>query len=91
MADLVSAAKAKQAIWVDSFESALQLAENGAGVALGLVPLFAQRERLGTVCRPIPMSHATGGYWLVHRTQETGNPALRVFKRWLRSELAKDG
>jgi DNA-binding transcriptional LysR family regulator len=31
----VSAAKVKQAIWVDSFESALQLAENGAGVALG--------------------------------------------------------
>ena len=87
----VSAAKAEQAIWVDSFESALQLAENGAGVALGLVPLFAERERLGTVCRPIPMSHSTGGYWLVHRPQETGNPALRVFKRWLRSELAKDG
>jgi DNA-binding transcriptional LysR family regulator len=44
----VSAAKVKQAIWVDSFESALQLAENGAGVALGLAPLFAERERLGT-------------------------------------------
>lgn len=37
------------------------------------------------------MSHPTGGYWLVHRPQETGNPALRVFKRWLRSELSKDG
>jgi DNA-binding transcriptional LysR family regulator len=87
----VSAAKAKQAIWVDSFESALQLAENGAGVALGLAPLFVERERLGTVCRPVAMSHPTGGYWLVHRPQETGNPALRAFKRWLRSELAKHG
>jgi DNA-binding transcriptional LysR family regulator len=37
------------------------------------------------------MSHSTGGYWLVHRPRETNNPALRVFKRWLRSELAKDG
>jgi DNA-binding transcriptional LysR family regulator len=85
------AVKAKQAIWVDSFETALQLAESGAGVALGLAPLFAKRERLGLICRPIPMSHPTGAYWLVHRPQESGNPALRSFKRWLRSELAKDG
>lgn len=46
-------AKAKQAIWVDSFEAALQLAERGAGVALGLAPLFADREEAGRLCRPI--------------------------------------
>ena len=86
-----SALTPRQAIWVDSFESALQLAENGAGVALGLAPLFAERERAGTVCRPLPMTHPTGGYWLVHRPQETGNPALRSFKTWLRRELARQG
>ncbi len=81
--------KARQAVWVDSFETALQLAESGAGVALGLAPLFVEREQAGAVCRLFPLSHATGGYWLVHRPQETGNPALRSFKRWLRGELAR--
>jgi DNA-binding transcriptional LysR family regulator len=83
--------KARQAIWVDSFEAALQLAERGAGVALGLAPLFADREQAGTLCRPIDLSHPTGGYWLVHRAQEAGNPALRTFKRWVRGELSRNG
>lgn len=78
-------------IRVDSFEAALQLAERGAGVALGLAPLFAEREQAGVLCRLFTMSHPTGAYWLVHRTQEGGNPALRAFKRWLRSELVRNG
>lgn len=84
-------AKAKQAIWVDSFEAALQLAERGAGVALGLSPLFAEREKAGRLCRPIDRTNPTGGYWLLHRQQERGNVALRTFKRWLLAELAADG
>ena len=85
----VGAVKANQAVWVDSFEAALQLAERGAGVALGLAPLFASREQAGTLCRPIPASHPTGGYWLVHRAQERGNPALRSFSRWLLGALGR--
>lgn len=83
-------AKAKQAIWVDSFEAALQLAERGAGVALGLSPLFADREKAGALCRPIDRTNPTGGYWLLRRPQDRGNVALRSFERWLLAELAAD-
>lgn len=85
----VGAAKANQAVWVDSFEAALQLAERGAGVALGLEPLFVAREQAGHLCRPIAASHQTGGFWLVHRAQERANPALRAFSRWVLGELGK--
>lgn len=81
-------AKPKQAIWVDSFEAAVQLTEQGAGVALGLLPLFAEREAAGRLCRPISQCWATGAYWLVHRPEEQSNKALRAFKRWLAAELA---
>ena len=82
-------AQPKQTVWVDSFEAALQLAERGAGVALGLAPLFAEREAQGRLCRPMPQRYATGAYWLVHRPEEQGNKALRAFKRWLTTELAQ--
>jgi DNA-binding transcriptional LysR family regulator len=85
----VSSVKAGQAVWVDSFEDALQLAERGAGMALGLAPLFASLEQAGRLCRPIASSHQTGGYWLVHRPQERSNPALRAFSRWLLDELGR--
>ena len=73
---------------MDSFEAALQLAERGAGIALGLSPLFAERESQGRLGRPISQRYATGAYWLVHRPEEQVNKALRIFKRWLAAELA---
>src|SRR5262245_19785771 len=79
--------QARQTVWVDSFEAALQLAERGAGIALGLSPLFAERESQGRLCRPISQRYATGAYWLVHRPEEQANKALRIFKRWLTAEL----
>jgi len=90
-AGVASSAKPKQTVWVDSFEAALQLAERGAGVALGLLPLFAEREAAGRLCRPLPHRYSTGAYWLVHRPEEQGNKALRAFKRWLAAELAGHG
>ena len=47
----VRSGKARQAVWCDGFEAALQLAECRAGVALGLAPLFADREAAGMLCR----------------------------------------
>jgi len=82
--------KPRQTVWVDSFEAALQLAEQGAGVALGLSPLFASRETAGALQCPFAHRQPTGAYWLVHRPEEQGNPALRIFKRWIRTELARD-
>jgi len=52
--------ESEQTISVDSFVAAIQAAEQGLGVALGLEPFIAERERLGTICRPLPFAHPTG-------------------------------
>jgi DNA-binding transcriptional LysR family regulator len=80
--------KPSRTIAVDSFVAALQMAEQGAGVALGLEPFIAAREELGTICRPLPFQVPTGSYWLVHPPGAQRNRALSVFKRWLLAALA---
>ncbi len=87
----IAGLEARQVVWVDSFGAAMQLAEQNAGVALGLEPLFTARERAGSnLKRLFEQSQPTGGYWLVHRRGDNNHPALRVFKRWLLGETAKD-
>lgn len=82
---------ARTVVWVDSFGAAMQLAEQHAGVALGLEPLFSARERTGSgLKRLFERSEPTGGYWLVHRRADAAHPGLRAFKRWLMSEIAAD-
>jgi DNA-binding transcriptional LysR family regulator len=75
----------RQAIWVDTFDAAAQAAGRGTGVALGLDPFI---DEGGVLCRPFKIWHSTGGYWLVHRPAEAGNPPLKAFKRWLADELS---
>jgi DNA-binding transcriptional LysR family regulator len=77
-----------RSISVDSFVAAMQMAEQGAGVALGLEPFIIERERLGAICRPLSFAHPTGSYWLVHPLGAQRNRALQVFKRWLLAELS---
>jgi DNA-binding transcriptional LysR family regulator len=83
----VAQAKAKQAISMDTFGAALQAAEQGVGVALGLEPLFQERIKAGALARPFALSLPTGGYWLVHRPADAKNPSLRTFARWMLSEF----
>jgi DNA-binding transcriptional LysR family regulator len=80
--------KPVRTISVDSFVAAIQAAEQGAGVALGLEPFIAERERLGAICRPLSFAHPTGSYWLVHPPSAQRNRALQLFQRWLLAELA---
>jgi DNA-binding transcriptional LysR family regulator len=86
----VGGMKARHGMWVDSFGAALEAAEHGVGVALGLQPLFIERERAGAVCRPIDFTYATGSLWLVHPPSDRGNPILRSFKRWMLATLGRD-
>jgi DNA-binding transcriptional LysR family regulator len=79
--------KAPQTIWVDTFGAAVEAAEHGIGVALGLVPLFAAQERAGSIARPFDFTYGTGSLWLVHPPAERGNPILRAFKQWLLAEI----
>jgi DNA-binding transcriptional LysR family regulator len=77
----------KRSIAVDTFVAAIQAAEQGAGVALGMDLFIAERERAGAICRPFPLSVSTGSYFLVHPPGARRNRALQVFKRWLLTEL----
>jgi DNA-binding transcriptional LysR family regulator len=74
-------------IAVDSFVAAIQAAEQGAGVALGMELFIAEREREGAICRPFPIEHPLGTYWLVYPPGAGRNRALQVFKSWLLAEL----
>jgi DNA-binding transcriptional LysR family regulator len=80
--------KPARTISVDSFVAAMQAAEQGVGVALGLEPLIVERERLGAICRPLSFAHPTGSYWLVHPPGTRRNRALQAFKRWILAELS---
>jgi DNA-binding transcriptional LysR family regulator len=77
----------RRSIAVDTFVAAIQAAEQGAGVALGMDLFIAERERAGAICRPFPLTVSTGSYFLVHPPGARRNRALQVFKRWLLSEL----
>jgi DNA-binding transcriptional LysR family regulator len=74
-------------IMVDSFVAAMQAAEQGAGVALGMELFIAERERQGAICRPFRIEHPLGTYWLVHPPAARRNRALQLFKSWLLAEL----
>ncbi|MBL8674961.1 MAG: hypothetical protein JNL07_08755, partial [Rhodospirillales bacterium] len=87
----VAGLAARNVVWVDSFGAAMQLAEQDAGVALGLEPLFSARERAGSALKRLfERSEPTGGYWLVHRRADTAHPGLTAFKRWLLAETTAD-
>jgi len=77
-----------QSLWVDSFGAGVEAAGQGAGVALGLEPLFVGDEQAGRLVRPFSIRQPTGAYWLIHRPDDARNPALRAFKRWLTRSLA---
>jgi DNA-binding transcriptional LysR family regulator len=77
----------KRSISVDSFVAAIQAAEQGAGVALGMDLFIDERERAGAICRPFSIDSSSGSYWLVHPPGARRNRALAVFKRWLLAEI----
>jgi DNA-binding transcriptional LysR family regulator len=83
----VQASDLASAIWVDGFGAALQAAEQGAGLALGIEPFFADREAAGRLCRPLSPRFETSSCWLVYRQGDRDHPALMAFKRWLLAKL----
>jgi DNA-binding transcriptional LysR family regulator len=68
-------------------DAALQAAQEGAGIALGAEPFFAEREAAGLLCRPLPIRQPGPTCWLVYRPADTRHPALQKFKQWLLAEL----
>jgi len=74
-------------ITVDTFVAALQAAEQGAGIALGMTLFIAERERSGAICRPFSIESSTGSYWLVYPPATRRHRAFQAFRKWLIAEL----
>ena len=74
---------------VDTIQMAFDAAIRGLGVALGRRPMVdddIDSGRLVTLAdREIPSGN---GYWLVTSQAEFQKPEVKLFKRWLLSELA---
>jgi DNA-binding transcriptional LysR family regulator len=79
--------KPRRTITVDGFVEAIQAAEQGAGVALGMTLFIGERERQGVICRPFELEAPAGSYWLLQAPGPSRNRALQIFKRWLIDEL----
>lgn len=82
--------KPRQTIAVDSFVAAIQAAEQGAGVALGMDLFVSSHEQQGTIRTLFPIHAPAGAYWLLHPTALRRNRAMITFKKWLLDELSKE-
>jgi DNA-binding transcriptional LysR family regulator len=83
----VAGLEPRRSITVDTFVAAIQAAEQGAGVALGMDLFIGEREREGAICRPFPLTVSSGSYFLIHPPGTRRNRALQMFKSWLLAEV----
>lgn len=76
--------KPKREIWVDNITQAVDAAERGVGVALGVAPLIAPKLDEARLAMPFaPLIPAEYGYWFVCRRAEADKPRLRALRDWL--------
>ncbi|WP_247438246.1 LysR substrate-binding domain-containing protein [Bradyrhizobium sp. 139] len=73
-------------ITVDSFVSAIQAAEQGVAVALGMDLFIRDQEKQARICQLFSTVSPAGSYWLMSPPENRENRALTAFKRWLSSE-----
>lgn len=76
--------KPKRELWVDSATSAIEAAERGLGVTLGLFPTIGSDVTNGKLLAPfpitIPVEHP---YWIVCRRTDRHKPDIAAFIHWL--------
>lgn len=77
--------KPKRDLWLDSYFAMVRAAEEGAGLALGLVPIvnpWLRRRRLAT---PWPRLRARipQAYYLLHRSEDARRHEVLAFRDWL--------
>lgn len=74
----------KHEVYFDSVSQAIDAAENGLGIALGVAPLIGPRLATGRLVMPfgplLPLQHA---YWLACRKGDAGKPAIKALRDWL--------
>lgn len=82
--------KPKREVWVDNITQALDAAERGLGVALGLTPLIAPKLAEGRLAMPFtPPVKVDGSYWFVCRRADAARPRLVSLRDWLLGLMAE--
>lgn len=74
----------KHEVYFDSVSQAIDAAESGLGIALGIAPLIGPRLATGRLVMPfgplLPLQYA---YWLACRKSDAGKPAIQALRDWL--------
>lgn len=75
---------AKDNLWFDNLSSAIEAAEQGLGVALGMYPVVQSRPGFGRkLVAPFAMGRHTQMVYLVSRTEQAKDKRIRAFRRWI--------
>lgn len=82
----------KRDLWMDSYLGIVRAAEEGAGLALGMVPIVNPWLRRKRLVSPWPKLRVRipQGYYLLHRQGDELRPEVAAFHRWLVELLASD-
>lgn len=71
---------------------ALQAAIDGLGVAMARAPFVADDLKAGRLVRPFALAvPQERGWWLIHRPEAAGDPALIAFRQWILSAAGVGG
>ncbi|MEK9967873.1 MAG: transcriptional regulator GcvA [Ferrovibrio sp.] len=74
----------KHEVYFDSVSQAIDAAENGLGIALGIAPLIGPRLATGRLVMPFgPMMPLQYGYWMTCRKAEANRAAIQALRDWL--------
>jgi LysR family transcriptional regulator, glycine cleavage system transcriptional activator len=82
----------KRDVWLDSYLAILRAAEQGLGLALGLLPLVQPALTRRRLVMPWPKLRLDipQGYYLLYRPQDRERPELVAFRSWLLALLRSE-
>jgi LysR family transcriptional regulator, glycine cleavage system transcriptional activator len=82
----------KRDVWLDSYLAILRAAEQGLGLALGLLPLVQPALTRHRLVMPWPKLKLDipQGYYLLYRPQDRERPELVAFRSWLLALLRSE-
>ena len=87
----VTLGKPKRHTWLDSYLAILRAAEQGLGLALGMLPMVDPLLKRRRLAMPWPQLkiQIPQGYYLLHRASDGDRPEVMAFRDWLHGLMAK--
>lgn len=77
-------------LWVDTVSAALEAAEHGLGVALGMDPLIRGRPGFGqTLVAPFPPAGTANAFHMVTQRERASDRRIVAFRNWLKEAVAR--